>query len=570
MEKLLQSLESHAGIIVMVLLAVLVLEVLIQLRNQKNRNRQTQKKLLGDIRQFYDEISKYGDEIFLLVRAKDYCVVYISENVEHILGIRPSDVADDFHVLEKTVSRKGVRQFVRQLEKWDRKSPFETEIEYRHLECDEIRWGDISVALTEDRQNYLCTMRDVTKQHKKLIYMEEEVLKAHQLDQSKTTFLSKMSHEIRTPMNGMLGMISLAKINIDKADEAKEYLEKAEGLSRFLLSIINDVLDMSRIESGKIELASERVDLFALGEKLKNMFQVTVEEKGVRFVLEMQDFTVRYVMGDELRISQVLTNFLSNSSKFTSAGGQITMTFRQMHIIDDKLNVMMRVRDTGKGMSSEFMNRIFNPFEQEDSTVAKKYGGSGLGMAIADNLVSLMGGQITVDSELGRGTDFSVFLELPIAEGEQMLPVAEEIDTEKEDDGDSFSLEGLRMLLAEDNKINALIAEKLLESQGACVELAVNGLEAVKLFSEHEAGYYQVILMDIQMPEMNGWEATRTIRAMSRPDAGTIPILALSADAFVEDKRRSAAMGMNGHVAKPIDFGELKQAIRDTMAENVF
>lgn len=318
---------------------------------------------------------------------------------------------------------------------------------------------------------------------------------------------------------------------------------------------------MSRIESGKVELANERVDIFAMAEKLRSMFQTTVEDKGIKFVMEISDFTIRYVMGDELRMVQVLTNFLSNASKFTPAGGQITVTFREMHIIDNKANIMMRVRDTGKGMSPEFLSRIFNPFEQESATTAKDFGGSGLGMSIADNLIHLMGGEITVSSELGKGTEFTVFVELPIAEGDQTMPDvnAAGVVTQEEEE---FSIDGYKILLAEDNDVNALIAMKLLKARGADVERAVNGAVAVQMFEAQKPNYYDVILMDIQMPELNGWQATQAIRAMERADAKEIPILALSADAFVEDKRKSIEMGMNGHVAKPIDFAELTSVIR--------
>lgn len=563
MNNILQTVENHAGLILIILLAVLVIEMMVKLfENSGNRERGSHKGM-GDEEKYFREIGNNSQTIQILVKTQDKCVVYVSENVESILGLKAEDIMADIRALEKVTSRKYIRQMEDKLDKWDRTGPLYMEAAYKI--GDQKRRGLINIALTEDEEYYLWTLSDITLEYNRQQEMEEEIEKANRNDQSKTRYLSKMSHEIRTPMNGMLGMISLARLNMEQREEAEDYLVKAEGLSQFLLSIINDVLDMSRIESGKIELANERVDIFALAEKLKNMFQITVEDKGVRFVMEMQDFTIRYVMGDELRISQVMTNFLSNASKFTPAGGQITVTFRQMHVFEDKVNLMMRVRDTGKGMSPEFMSRIFNPFEQEDAGVAKNYGGSGLGMAISDNLVQLMGGHITVDSEPEKGSDFTVFLELPIAQGDQTLPDKEKKNLVNDEDAKDFSLEGFRILLAEDNKINAIIATKLLHAQGAVIENAVNGLEALHMFQNKEPDYYQLILMDIQMPELNGWEATQAIRALNRPDAQKIPILALSADAFVEDKRKSIAMGMNGHVAKPIDFEELKKVIQRVM-----
>ncbi|MDD3219538.1 MAG: ATP-binding protein [Lachnospiraceae bacterium] len=563
MNNILQTVENHAGLILIILLAVLVIEMMVKLfENSGNRERGSHKGM-GDEEKYFREIGNNSQTIQILVKTQDKCVVYVSENVESILGLKAEDIMADIRALEKVTSRKYIRQMEDKLDKWDRTGPLYMEAAYKI--GDQKRRGLINIALTEDEEYYLWTLSDITLEYNRQQEMEEEIEKANRNDQSKTRYLSKMSHEIRTPMNGMLGMISLARLNMEQREEAEDYLVKAEGLSQFLLSIINDVLDMSRIESGKIELANERVDIFALAEKLKNMFQITVEDKGVRFVMEMQDFTIRYVMGDELRISQVMTNFLSNASKFTPAGGQITVTFRQMHVFEDKVNLMMRVRDTGKGMSPEFMSRIFNPFEQEDAGVAKNYGGSGLGMAISDNLVQLMGGHITVDSEPEKGSDFTVFLELPIAQGDQTLPDKEKKNLVNDEDAKDFSLEGFRILLAEDNKINAIIATKLLHAQGAVIENAVNGLEALHMFQNKGPDYYQLILMDIQMPELNGWEATQAIRALNRPDAQKIPILALSADAFVEDKRKSIAMGMNGHVAKPIDFEELKKVIQRVM-----
>ncbi|NCB94604.1 MAG: hypothetical protein EOM40_18950 [Clostridia bacterium] len=454
MDKILRFLEMHAGVIIILLLVILILDVLFSLIiKQKNVHDLVQKRK-NSSGQFYDEILWNNDEVFILLCRKNRCVTYVSANIEKILGIKQEDVMADLHVLEKITARKYIRGVEKQIEKWDKKSLLEIELAYHKAYAEDEHWGKVQLMLTEDGENYLCKFIDITKEHEKHLEMEREIQKAYENDQSKTRFLSKMSHEIRTPMNGMLGMISLAKMNMDHREEAEDYLDKAENMSQFLLSIINDVLDMSRIESGKIELAYERVDIFSLAGKLKDMFQVTVEDKGIKFELELQDFTIRYVVGDELRISQILTNFLSNASKFTSAGGQITLSFRQMHIIGNRVNLMMRVRDTGKGMSPEFMSKIFNPFEQEDATVAKNYGGSGLGMAISDNLVQLMGGHITVDSEPGRGTDFTVFLELPIAEGDQTLPDAGRVISEEKSGEDTFSIKGMRILLAEDNKIN--------------------------------------------------------------------------------------------------------------------
>lgn len=241
------------------------------------------------------------------------------------------------------------------------------------------------------------------------------------------------------------------------------------------------------------------------------------------------------------------------------------MTFRQMNRMEGKVHFMIRVRDTGKGISPEFLKRIFRPFEQETATIAMSYRGSGLGMAIADNMVKLMDGQIVVDSEVGKGSDFNVYVALPVDTSQPQGVIGNDAVLEAvtgPEEEVCRSIEGMRLLMAEDNEINAEIAVSILEEEmGARVERAADGQEAVDMFCAHEPGYYDTILMDIQMPVMNGWEATAAIRGLDREDAGSIPIYALSADAFVEDKRRSVSIGMNGHISKPIDFEELVKTI---------
>ena len=287
-----------------------------------------------------------------------------------------------------------------------------------------------------------------------------------------------------------------------------------------------------------------------------------------------------------MRLSQVVINFLSNAVKFTEPGGNVILTFRQMEKIDNKLRLMIQVRDDGKGIEPEFLSHIFRPFEQESSMIAKKYGGSGLGMSIADNIIRLMGGQIVIDSELGKGSDFTVFLSLPVAQPEDtgrqedgdFSPNPEKIPelSERQPGSDGWNkmpqetaeekraevlrnLRGARVLLAEDNDINAKITMSILERDGVRTDRVLTGRQAVETFAGSEEGYYDVILMDIQMPEMDGWEATRRIRKMERRDAGIIPIYALSANSYVEDQRRSMEAGMNDHIAKPIDYNVLKR-----------
>ena len=481
-----------------------------------------------------------GDPVMIL-RCKDLYPVYITESFEQQLDVTGDDIKTDIGIfLDKVGSGKDWKLW-KKYRSWDGKQPFTSDFYLERMKS----WYRLEITRSKDG--------DITEDKKELEAAKEQLKIAESVSQSKTEFLSSMSHEIRTPMNGIIGMLTLAHGQL-RGHSAENYIIKAEQLSKYLLSVINDILDMSRIEAGKIELESKPFELAALAEKLRNMFQKNVEAKGVAFYVEMKDVDVKYIVGDELRISQILVNFLSNAQKFTEKG-EIRVTFRQLQKENGKVSLMFRVHDTGKGMDAKFISRIFKPFEQESQDITKQYGGSGLGMSITDRLVHLMGGEIVIDSMLGKGSDFSIYLTLPIAE-------VSEIETEQEDEtGTDFTFNGCHILMAEDNEINAEIAVSILENEGAKVDVAVNGKDAVEKYAASAPGTYNFILMDIQMPVMNGRDAAKQIRSMDRKDAGEIPIFALSADAFVEDQRLSAMSGMNGHFTKPIDFEEMRVQI---------
>lgn len=489
-----------------------------------------------------------GDPVMIL-RCKDLYPVYITESFEQQLDVTGDDIKTDIGIfLDKVGSGKDWKLW-KKYRSWDGKQPFTSDFYLERMKS----WYRLEITRSKDGLYDTFQFRDITEDKKELEAAKEQLKIAESVSQSKTEFLSSMSHEIRTPMNGIIGMLTLAHGQL-RGHSAENYIIKAEQLSKYLLSVINDILDMSRIEAGKIELESKPFELAALAEKLRNMFQKNVEAKGVAFYVEMKDVDVKYIVGDELRISQILVNFLSNAQKFTEKG-EIRVTFRQLQKENGKVSLMFRVHDTGKGMDAKFISRIFKPFEQESQDITKQYSGSGLGMSITDRLVHLMGGEIVIDSMLGKGSDFSVYLTLPIAE-------VSEIETEQEDEtGTDFTFNGCHILMAEDNEINAEIAVSILENEGAKVDVAVNGKDAVEKYAASAPGTYNFILMDIQMPVMNGRDAAKQIRSMDRKDAGEIPIFALSADAFVEDQRLSAMSGMNGHFTKPIDFEEMRVQI---------
>ncbi len=498
-------------------------------------------------------------EVMLVLRREDMLPLACTGDPEKLLGVSfaalRNDIANLNHIF---VDRHMCRMVWKKYKEWNGEEMFD-EI----VQTGGGRWMRFIVSRTPDGVYDLLCFRDVTVLHDRIEECEKRLAAAEEESRAKTTFLSRMSHEIRTPMNGIIGMLSLAKSRLRTGDETIQYLNKADELSGHLLALINDILDMSRIEAGKVELERKVFSLRELANRLYDMFAKQLQERGIRYEVNLEDMTIDSVVGDELRINQIIINFLSNAVKFTSEG-EIIVTFRQMMLQDNVADLMFRVHDTGIGMDHDFLNRIFRPFEQESIDTGRKYGGTGLGMAITDQLVRLMGGEIVVDSAPGEGSDFTVFLHLPVADKAAETTAAPNAATEQRYD-DAFK--GRRILMAEDNEINAEIAVEILGEMGAQVENAENGRLAVEMFQSHPENWYDFILMDVQMPEMDGRTAARTIRALDRADAKTIPIFALSADAFVEDERLSIQSGMNGHFAKPVDFTALQQSIGAYLAK---
>ena len=510
-----------------------------------------QNQALAYERTFSRSLSRLDHEVYLLLRRSDTFPLYVAGDLPGLTGLTLEDMQRDITCFFQLMSAADAKTLRRMLEKWDRSAPLRLTFHSKW----EGRWLELCALPAEDSHYTMLNLRDVSTLRQRQEEMARQLEEAQAASRSKTEFLSRMSHEIRTPINGINGLMALTRTRLGGSNPAaEEYLIRAEDLSQHLLSVINDILDLSRIETGKTELEQKSFDLYALGDQLRSMFQKTVEAKGLRFNLDFKDFTVRYVVGDQLRITQILVNFLSNAVKFTSHG-EISVTFRQMMRTDDTVSFLVAVKDTGKGMDPKFISSIFHPFQQENASIAKTYGGSGLGMAITDQLVRLMGGEIVVDSMPGRGSTFTVYLHLPTGDSPALV-------AEQKEETDDFSFEGRRILMAEDNETNAEIAVSILEEvHGAHVEVAHNGQEAVDMFSAHPAGYYDFILMDVQMPVMDGRTAARTIRALPRPDAKTELIFALSADAFLEDERQSVEAGMNGHFSKPVNYDKLRRCV---------
>ena len=532
---------------------------------QRKRKKEKRSSFGGAERVFLDEIGKEKGEAWLMLRTADKMPVYLSENIEETIGVTLQKLQEDVTCLRNMAMdiREGNHLWSKYLA-WDGAELFTFEILHKNGNRFQTR-----ITRCGNGKYDLFSFQDITAHYEKEKEYQRELLLAQEESRSKTTFLSQMSHEIRTPMNGIMGMLALARGKLAPQNPAMQYLTKAGELSDHLLSLINDILDMSRIEAGKVELECKAFSLKKLGEHLYDMFAKTLEARSVHYEVKFEDMTVDYVKGDELRLSQVIINFLSNAVKFTKEG-EITVTFRQMMLQNGKADLMICVHDTGIGMKTEFISRIFRPFEQEGEHITKEYGGSGLGMAITDNLVRLMGGEIIVKSKQGEGSDFTVFISLPVAEPEEAAAPAAAASGnggagQKEENENAFR--GRRILMAEDNEINAIVAVEFLNEMGAEVDVAENGQIAVDKFASYPENYYDFILMDVQMPVMDGRKAARTIRALDRPDAGSILIFALSADAFTEDERLSIESGMNGHYTKPVDFEALQRSVGGFLRE---
>lgn len=398
--------------------------------------------------------------------------------------------------------------------------------------------------------------------------LADAVAQANRANLAKSQFLARMSHEIRTPMNAIVGLTTLARHHKNEPEEIEAYLDKIETSSKVLLNIINDVLDMSAIESDKLKIAQTPFSLQEILHSIATVYQTQCRQKGVAFLLNVSDIPGGRLLGDGMRLNQVLMNLVSNAYKFTPEGGKITVTVKDAGEQEGKDYYKFIVEDTGEGMTQEMLGRLFLPFEQEEAETAQRHGGSGLGLSIAKNLVELMGGSISCQSEKGKGTTFTAalpFLREEIEEAPSGEPCLKEESGNAET---AYDFTGKRVLMAEDTEMNADIAIELLGLVHMEVDHAWNGREAVERFTAAEPGTYVAILMDVQMPEMNGYEAAKAIRASGHRDAAAIPIYAMTANAFTEDVSAALNAGMNGHIAKPIDTIALYEILKKTVGEN--
>ena len=376
--------------------------------------------------------------------------------------------------------------------------------------------------------------------------LKSALAEAESANKAKTLFLSNMSHEIRTPMNAIIGLNNIAMNDPTASEQVKSYLRKTGDSAQHLLGIINDILDMTRIESGHMTMKKEEFSLTEAIDQINTMISGQCEEKGITYSCSREGRLDEYYTGDVLKLKQILINILGNAVKFTPEGGSVKLLVEGGERFAQKAVLIFTISDTGIGMDPDYIPHIYDAFSQEDASATTHYGSTGLGMPITKSIVDLMNGNIEVTSAKGKGTTFKVTVTLD--EATDAAGHAEEASEKQAAD-----LKGIRVLLAEDVPVNAEIMEMLLSGREIGSELAENGRIAVELFEKHEPGYYDAILMDMRMPEMDGLEAAKTIRNMDREDAKTIPIIAMTANAFDEDVQQSMQAGLNAHLTKPVE-----------------
>ena len=680
--------------IIMLGIALYIIAVIIR-KNRVSLKKKDTEIMYRD--ELFQKLSMNVDDVFLMLDAETSKVDYVSPNVDKLMGITVEQMQKDIHVLRKLHPQNSTNRMKNYLKGLSVQEQKEWEFEYVHQKTGEQRWFHIVAMGSEvaGEKKYILVMSDRTADKQKNQALSEAVHAAETANRAKSTFLSNMSHDIRTPMNAIIGFATLAVSNIDDRRRVQDYLSKILSSGNHLLSLINDILDMSRIESGKIHLEETEVNLSEVLHDLKTIISGQIHAKQLELYMDAMDVMDEDVYCDKTRLNQVLLNLLSNAIKFTPAGGTVSVRIRQFHGTKKERSLYeIRVKDTGIGMSQEFAQRIFDPFERERTSTVSRTQGTGLGMAITKNIVDMMGGTIEVQTEQGKGTEFIVRLELRIQTEHQRMEKIVELEGLKalvvDDDfntcdsvtkmlvkvgmrsewtlsgkeavlrarqslelGDAFhtyiidwrlpDMNGIevtrqirslgddtpiiiltaydwsdievearaagvtafcskpmfmsdlretllnaigqkqnnrtditpasvnaefknkQILLVEDNELNSEIAVEILKEYGFQVDTAENGVEAVERIRNSTPGEYDLVLMDVQMPVMNGYEATRQIRALDNPELAGITILAMTANAFDEDRKNALEAGMNGFLSKPIIIEELLHTLQNNL-----
>ena len=538
------------------MLAVAALLLVVQSNRQKLRKKDQQ--LLAR-EELFSNLSRNVDDVFLMIDTETRKVEYVSPNVQRILGLSPEAVQEDLYVLYPAGDDSGASR-LENLMQMEQGVQQEWEREFVNQETGEPRYIHVTGFINDVQGARKCIvdLSDRTGEHQTTLAVEAALEVAEKASKAKTDFLSNMSHDIRTPMNAIIGITTLMKNELHQPEKLAEHLGKLETSGRLLLGIINDILDMSRIESGKTTLNIEKTNLPQQVSQLDSIIRQQASQRRQTFTVE-NHVQHENVLADPNRLNQVLMNILSNAVKYTPQGGHIRLDVEELTHTEHYAKYRFVVQDDGIGMSEAYQKTLFEPFTREEKSGTNRVQGTGLGMAITKSIVDLMGGTIHVESAPGKGSRFEVVLELPIDAEADKVQTASALP---EEDEAVSPLSGMKFLCAEDNAINAEILEMLLESKGASCTICSNGQKLVDAFASVKPGEYDMILMDVQMPVMDGLEATRRIRNGENPLGRIIPILAMTANAFLEDMQKSKEAGMDEHLSKPVDIAALEQTVK--------
>lgn len=568
---------SIAGIAILIMLFVLVSQHYTKENIQKEESQIRKIRAIGSL---------YSSTLLLHLDTKQFEIINLSEQMEQLIAGK-TDAYEIYQIVsERLIAPESREAFAGFL------SPDNLEESIKHnlstgqtfQDIHGIWFSSFLIPESYSTDGTLLTVLVVTRnindyKAKEEAFQNELRKTARDADMAnavKTTFLRRMSHDIRTPINGIQGMTEIARKNIDNPDTVKECLDKITSSSAYLLDLVNDVLRMSKLESGNVVLEEKPFYFQKVMMETASFIEIQAQQKGVKFSTGCRHDSGKLLLGSPLHVRQILQNIMSNAVKYTPAGGSVTVTSQEMMLREKSATYEIFCTDTGIGMSKEFQEHAFEPFVQEDDTSARStFTGVGLGLSIVKDLVDRMHGKIRFNSEQGKGTTFVITLTFQldpscyeVKEPETTSGTNSSADNapvfskEEADEALANSLAGLRILVAEDNELNMDIAKYLLGERGASVKEAHNGQEALDLFNLSKPGTYDLILMDIMMPVMNGLEASKAIRVLPRPDAKTIPIFAMTANAFVEDIQQSSAAGMNEHLTKPLDIDELVEKIQ--------
>lgn len=508
-------------------------------------------------------MAKNLDDVYIMLSWGDWRKLYVSRNIERVLGLKNdeySELTDEFKKLDK----KGEIPDWNDITGLDIGESVVNEYWIKPADSNEYRlFKQGCYHMDKDGDDVLVVIiSDRTYEQQIRGHMEDALHTAEAANLAKSQFLANMSHDIRTPMNAIVGFSQLLLRHEKNPDKVKKYAEKIVISSQHLLNLINDVLDMSKIESGKTTLNLSDVNIADILQEIDNIIRPQAKQKKQTLIIRSDNVEYGWIKTDKLRLNQILLNILSNAVKYTPEYGMITFEIREMnHTGSQFAKYKFKISDNGIGMSDDYIKEIFKPFTREDNNVQ----GTGLGMAITKNLIDLMGGTIKVKSKKCEGSTFEVTMEFMIPEKKTNLQsgIGYSANMTHEDIKQSRVLEGKKFLVAEDNVINAEMMREFLKSEGALCDIAKDGMAAVNAFSHSVKGQYDLIFMDVQMPNMDGYEATKAIRQLKHPDAKDIPIVAMTANAFASDVRAAFESGMDAHLAKPIDLDRIKNIVEN-------